>query len=174
MLSLTKHFTEPNRKTFRRLIQFHTGHAHIGEYYRRFIRTKDPTCSCSHVIQTRLHILWDCLRYINQQSLLGPRRYATLENLVGTKAGIKSLMKFITHMKAIDKHKPQRTNTHNPINQPNDTDRRGEGWERKPLPLSPPTTRPRTLTYNQHHTHWIDPLTTPQRTPPPDWHSLPL
>ncbi len=126
-LSLTKRFTEPDRKTFSRLIQFRTGHAHIGEYYRRFIRTEDPTCSCGRAIQTRLHILRDCPRYINQRSLLGPRRYATLENLVGTEAGIKSLMKFITRTKAIDKHKPQRTNTHNPINQPNDTDRRGEG-----------------------------------------------
>ncbi len=31
-----------------------------------------------------------------------------------------------------------------------------------------PTARPRTLTYNWHHTHRIDPLTTPHRRLPPD------
>src|SRR5258708_3784755 len=65
-LSLTKHFTDPDRKTFSRLIQFHTGHAHIREYYKRLIRTEDPTCGCSRMTQTRLHILRDCPGYINQ------------------------------------------------------------------------------------------------------------
>ncbi|SRR5258708_9247829 len=46
MLSPTTHFLDSDHKTFSCLIQFHTGHAHIREYYKRFIRTENPICSC--------------------------------------------------------------------------------------------------------------------------------
>ncbi|SRR5258708_1682183 len=126
-LSLTKRFMDSDRKSFSRLIQFRTGHAHIGEYYRRFVKSEDPTCGCGYAIQTRHHILRDCPRYINQRPLLGSGRNANLERLIGTEAGIKRLTKFITHTKAIDKHKPPNTPTRNPSNRTNDRNRRGEG-----------------------------------------------
>ncbi len=63
MLTPTKHFIDLDHKTFSHLIQFRTGHAHIGEYYMRFIRTEDPMCGCSRMTQTRLHILRDCPKY---------------------------------------------------------------------------------------------------------------
>src|SRR5258708_17276752 len=97
MLSLTKRFIDTDQKTFSRLIQFCTGHAHIGEYYKRFIRTEDPSCRCGCVIQMRLHIIRECPRYLTQQLLLGTGRNAQLKRLVGTEAGIKCLSNFITH-----------------------------------------------------------------------------
>ena len=44
MLSPTNQFKDLDHKTFSRLIQFCTGHAHIGEYYKQFIRTEDLAC----------------------------------------------------------------------------------------------------------------------------------
>jgi len=126
-LSLTKRFIDSDRKSFSRLIQFRTGHAHLGEYYRRFIRSEDPTCGCGRAIQTRLHILRDCPRYSNQRPLLGTGRNADLERLIGTETGIKRLTKFITRTKAIDKHKTTRPATRNPTDRQNNRDRRGEG-----------------------------------------------
>ena len=126
-LSLTKCFTDTDQKTFSRLIQFCTGHAHVGEYYKRFIRTKDPSCGCGHVIQTRHHIVRECPRYLNQQPLLGTGRNAQLNRLVGTETGIKCLSKFITCMKAMDKHKPPDINTQSMHNRSSSRERRGEG-----------------------------------------------
>ena len=53
----------------------------------------------------RQHIIRDCPKHINQQSLLGSNRNNNLKSLVGTEAGINHLTKFITHMKDMDKHK---------------------------------------------------------------------
>src|SRR5258708_2233652 len=128
-LSLTKRFKDSDRKTFSRLIQFRTGHAHIGEYYRRFVRTEDPACPCGHPVQTRRHLLKECPRLFNHRTLLGTGRNTQLERLVGTEKGIKRLMKFITSTKAIDKHNPTRTGNQNqnPNSRPIEEDRRGEG-----------------------------------------------
>src|SRR5258708_18896569 len=112
-LSLTNQFKDSDQKTFSRLIQFHTGHTHLGEYHRRFIRAKDPTCPCEHPTQTRTHILNDCLKFARHQPLLGTGRYAQLENLIRTKKDIKRLVNFITIMKLIDKHKSTSTSRHN-------------------------------------------------------------
>ncbi len=101
----TKRFKDLNRKTFSRLIQLRTGHAHIGEHYRRFVRTEDPTCVCGRETQTRQHVLKECPRHLNQRPLLGTGRNAHLDRLVGTEARIKRLSKFITITKAIDKHR---------------------------------------------------------------------
>ncbi len=122
-------FKDSDRKTFSRLIQFRTGHAHIGEYYRRFIRTEDPACPCRHPVQTRRHILKECPRFFNHRTLLGTGRNTQLERLVGTEKGIKRLMKFITSTKAIDKHNPTRTGNQNqnPNSGPIEEDRQGEG-----------------------------------------------
>jgi len=62
-LSPSRCFIDLDRKTFSCLIQFHTGHAHIGEYYMRFVRTEDPMCGCGRMTQTRLHILRECPKY---------------------------------------------------------------------------------------------------------------
>ena len=61
------------------------------------------SCECGQTIQTRQHILRECLKYLNQHSLLGMGRNAHLDRLVGTEKGIERLTKFITIMKAIDK-----------------------------------------------------------------------
>src|SRR5258708_1722335 len=123
MLSLTNRFKDLDHKNFSRLIKFHTGHTHIGEYYRWFIRTEDLSCPCSHTIQTRCHILRECLRYYNQQPSLGMGRNTQLERLVGTEKGIKCPVKFISTTKAMDKHKTTNTRTHNPNIDPTGVER---------------------------------------------------
>ncbi len=65
-LSPTPQFINLEHKSFSCLIQFRTGHAHIGEYYSRFVRSEDPMCGCGQTIQTRQHILKECLKYLNQ------------------------------------------------------------------------------------------------------------
>ncbi len=65
-LSPTPQFINLEHKSFSCLIQFRTGHAHIGEYYSRFVRSEDPMCRCGWTIQTRQHILKECLKYLNQ------------------------------------------------------------------------------------------------------------
>ncbi len=109
MLSPSRRFIDSDHKTFSHLIQFRTGHAHIGEYYMRFVRTEDPMCGCSRMTQTRLHILRECPKYTTHRSILGTGRNAQFEKLVGTEKGIKRLAKFITITKAIDKHRTQST-----------------------------------------------------------------
>lgn len=126
-LSPTKRFQNSDRKTFSRLIQFRSGHAHIGEYYKRFITTEDPSCTCGHATQTRRHILKECPKYLHQRPLLGTGRNAQLERLVGTEKGITRLAKFISISKAIDKHNTTRTRTPDQNNEPTDGERRGEG-----------------------------------------------
>ena len=51
-LSPTDRFKDSSRKTFSRLTQFRTGHAHIGECYKRFVRSESPSCSCNPVQTT--------------------------------------------------------------------------------------------------------------------------
>src|SRR6266436_97201 len=125
-LSPTTCFLDSDRKTFSRLIQFCTGHAHIGEYYKRFIRTENPICGCGRATQTRTHILRDCPKYTIHRSILGTGRNAQFENLVGTEKGIKRLAKFISITKAIDKHRTRiiTTDPHNTANRPDEGGRR--------------------------------------------------
>jgi len=54
-------------------------------------------------------------------------RNAQLERLVGTEKGIECLVKFISTMKAMDKHKTTNTRTCNPNINPTGVERQGEG-----------------------------------------------
>src|SRR5258708_6927581 len=126
-LSPTDRFKDLSRKTFSRLMQFRTGHAHIGEYYKRFVRSENPSCSCGHPIQSRQHILYDCPKLNRHRSLLGTGRNAHSESPIGTQKGIIRLMHFIAISKATDKYKPGTTTMHTIANGPNDRERRGEG-----------------------------------------------
>jgi len=47
-------------KTFSRLIQCQTGHAHTGEYYKCFIPTQAIECPCGAAVQTQQHITLEC------------------------------------------------------------------------------------------------------------------
>ena len=155
-LSLMNRFKDSDWKTFSRLIQFCTGHTHLGEYYRRFIRTEDPACPCGHTTQTRRHILNECPKFARHRPLLGTGRYAQLENLIGTEKGIKRLAKFITTTKAIDKHKSTSTNRHNTTT----------GTEENERGLKVRLKGPRAPT--KRRTHETHPQTRTPRGPPPD------
>ncbi len=52
-------FLSTDQKTFSRLMQCRTGHAHMGEYYRRFVPTQDIECPCGVQVQMRQHITLD-------------------------------------------------------------------------------------------------------------------
>src|SRR5260370_39111248 len=55
-LKLTKRFLSTNQKTFSRLMQCHTRHAHTGEYYKCFVPTQEISCPCRARLQTQQHI----------------------------------------------------------------------------------------------------------------------
>lgn len=68
----------------------------LGEYYRQFVPIKDVACPCGEDIriQTRAHILTECLRYEEYRDI---RRKVTpglhIPNIVGTSGGIAALAK---------------------------------------------------------------------------------
>ena len=140
------------------------------------IRTEDPSGRCRYMIQTRLHIIRECPRYLNQRPLPSTGRNTQLERLIGTEARIKCLLKFITHMKAMDKHKTPGTNIRSMLNRPKGRERRGEGWRIdwrdwptpwETIPQSP----------SPHHTHLMDTITlSTWQIPPEDsspWLTIP-
>ncbi|KAF9519371.1 hypothetical protein BS47DRAFT_1280097, partial [Hydnum rufescens UP504] len=57
------------RKTFSRLIQCRTGHAHIGSYYVKFVPDEDRRCQCGEPTQTRDHILYECPIFNDERHL---------------------------------------------------------------------------------------------------------
>src|SRR5258708_9307305 len=52
-------FRSLNRRTFSRLIQFKTGHAHTGEYCKKFVLSEEQGCRCGAQLRTRQHIIFD-------------------------------------------------------------------------------------------------------------------
>ena len=111
-LKPTQRFLSTDRKTFSRLVQSRTGHAHTGEYYRRFVPTQDVECPCGAQVQTRQHITLDCKRHQRHRNILGYGRHAQWGRLVGTPKGIKKMIKFIRRSRAFDKSTT--TQTSNP------------------------------------------------------------
>lgn len=90
------HFYTLSRKTFSRVTQCRTGHAHIGEYYARFVPTEDRACPCGVASQTREHVLRQCPLYADHRHLLGiSPGDRSMSNLLGTDKGIIRLAKFI-------------------------------------------------------------------------------
>lgn len=100
---------EVNRKTFSRMVQCVTGHAHIGSYYRRFIPTEEPSCPCdenAYTLQTRDHILLSCPRYRRHRHLLRDEDYnLNVDAILGTPSGRTRLARFIEKSGAYDKLK---------------------------------------------------------------------
>ena len=92
-----------DRKTFSWLMQCHTGHAHTGEYYRRFVPSQEIDCPCGAEIQTRQHITLQCRIHHQHRHTLGHGRHAEWGWLTGTYKGIKKLIAFIKHSNAFDK-----------------------------------------------------------------------
>ena len=104
-------------------MQFRTGHMHIGEYYKQFMRSENPSCSCRHPIQSRQHILYDCLKLNRHRPLLGTGRNTHFKSLIGTEKGIIHLMDFIAISKATDKYKPGTTTMNTIANGLNERER---------------------------------------------------
>ncbi len=48
----TDRFIKLDHRMFSRTMQCCTGHAHIGEYYRRFVPSEAQHCNCSETLQT--------------------------------------------------------------------------------------------------------------------------
>src|SRR5258708_19827814 len=105
-----------------------TGHAHIGEYYRRYVRTEEHCCTCGHTTEEcRRDILNGCPKFARHRPFLGTGRNAQIESLIGTEKGIKRLAKFIVITEAIDKHKSISTDRQNTTTGTGENERRGEG-----------------------------------------------
>jgi hypothetical protein len=84
------------QKAFSRLIQFRTGHAHIGEYYNRFgIQGESGECACGAAVQTREHILQVCPLQRKFRHLLGRGRQTRFSTLMGTRKGVLRLAEFL-------------------------------------------------------------------------------
>src|SRR5258708_2202307 len=103
-------FLSTDQKTFSRLMQCRTGHAHMGEYYRRFVPTQDIECPCGVQIQMRQHITLDCKLHRQHQNILGYGRHAQWGRLIGTLKGIDKMIEFIKCSKAFDKSATTQTN----------------------------------------------------------------
>ncbi len=99
-----KHFALTNRELYGRLIQCRTGHAFLGEYYRRFVPSEDPTCPCGATIQTRAHVIQDCDLFEDARSILYNFDVSlSLPEILGTPKGIDALTQFIRRSGAFKK-----------------------------------------------------------------------
>ena len=99
------HFSNtPSRQVYGLTLQCRTGHAFMGEYYRRFVPTEPADCPCGASLQTRKHILLECPRYDSHRHLLRYRgQPMTVDDIVGTAEGIAALAKFINATGAFTK-----------------------------------------------------------------------
>jgi ribonuclease HI len=100
----SKRLRELDRKTFSRVFQCRTGHAHIGSYYKYFEIQEPKTCACGAMLQTRKHILLECTVHEEHHHILTDANGATrLEDILATAKGIERLARFITATGAYDK-----------------------------------------------------------------------
>ncbi|KIK57338.1 hypothetical protein GYMLUDRAFT_122374, partial [Collybiopsis luxurians FD-317 M1] len=73
-----------------------TGHDYIGEYYSKFVPSKNVDCPCGEQLQTQEHILRVYPRYERDRYLL--RKVSDTVNLadiLGSEEGIEALISFI-------------------------------------------------------------------------------
>ena len=95
-MNLTKRFQDNPREVFGRLIQCRTAHAYTGEYRRRFHLNDEHECPCGEQIQTRDHIVQDCLNFAGKRdALIHLSRDIFLPEILGTEEGIKALSSFL-------------------------------------------------------------------------------
>ena len=102
-LQPTERFRKTDRKTFSRLVQCRTGHAHTGEYYRKFVPMESTECPCGTNLQTREHIVKSCRLFYRHRHILGTGQHAQMGRLMGTIKGIRKLITFIKRSGAFDK-----------------------------------------------------------------------
>jgi ribonuclease HI len=92
------HFTNRHteRYTFGRLMQARLGHAHIGEYYKKFNIPEEHSCPCGEPIQTREHVLTECpIHDEHRHILLDDELNIIPTDLFGTKEGITRFTEFL-------------------------------------------------------------------------------
>ena len=99
----TDRFVRLDHCTFSRILQCHTGHAQIREYYKWFIPNEEQNCHCSETLQTWGHILLDCKNHSHHHHLLGTGKHWNIESLLGTERGIKRLAHFLNASRAYKK-----------------------------------------------------------------------
>jgi len=87
-LKPTERFNQTDCQMFSRLIQCRTGHTHIGEYYKKFVPTKNMGCTCRTTTQTHEHIIKQCKRHTQHRHTLRHGRHTQLGRLMGTVKGI--------------------------------------------------------------------------------------
>lgn len=103
----SKHFRSLSRKTFSRVLQCRTGHAHIGEYYDYFSIDAPHACACGANYQTRRHILLECEQHEQHRHLLEDKDgNVDIKDLIGSTSGIMRLANFIAAADAYDKPPP--------------------------------------------------------------------
>ena len=96
-------FQKTERKTFSRLVQCCTGHAHTGEYYRKFIPMESMECPCGTNLQTHEHVVKSCRLFYCHRHTLGIGQHAQMGRLMDTIKGIRKLITFIKRSGAFDK-----------------------------------------------------------------------
>ncbi|KAL1746729.1 hypothetical protein HDZ31DRAFT_6796, partial [Schizophyllum fasciatum] len=93
------------RHVHTRIIQTILGHGFRGDYYARFVPTESPTCPCGNApIQTRDHVLAECSLYEHgRHHLRGAAPTLSTPTILGTRAGLDALAKFISTTNAFAK-----------------------------------------------------------------------
>ena len=103
-LGPTKILCKLDRKTFSRVLQCRTGHAHIGSYYSHMGINEPSSCPCGARIQSRAHVLLDCERHeIHHHLLANHNNVVSLNSILGSGKGIQRLATFIAASHAFDK-----------------------------------------------------------------------
>ncbi|KIK64142.1 hypothetical protein GYMLUDRAFT_127016, partial [Collybiopsis luxurians FD-317 M1] len=73
-----------------------TGHGYIGEYYSKFVPSKNIDCPCGEQLQTREHILREFPHYERDRYLLCKvSDMVSLADILGSEEGIEALTSFI-------------------------------------------------------------------------------
>lgn len=97
-------FVSTDRRTFSRLVQCLTGHAHVGSYYAKYVPTEDTHCPCGEVTQTRDHIILSCPLFRRQRRTLRDEDGSIkIDDLVGTLQGRERLATFLSSSTAFNK-----------------------------------------------------------------------
>ncbi|KAJ3831292.1 hypothetical protein F5878DRAFT_549730 [Lentinula raphanica] len=77
-------------------MQCRSGHGFIGEYYSKFVPSKNVDCPCGAELQTREHILRECPRYEDFRYVLQKvSQDICLADILGKEEGIEALIEFL-------------------------------------------------------------------------------
>jgi hypothetical protein len=87
-----------------RITQVISGHAFLGEYYRRFVPTEPVACPCGAILQTREHILRECHLFNHaRHHLREASDTLSLPILLGSPKGLAAVAKFLDSSNAFVK-----------------------------------------------------------------------